>query len=147
MELVPMTVKAAKAFVKEFHRTHKQPQSAMWAVGVEDFGELVGVAIVGRPSARMLAKDRFTTEVTRVCTRETRNACSILYGACARAAKALGYRRIVTYILESEPGTSLKASGWERSAIVSRGGSWDRPGRHRIDKHPTEPKVRWERAL
>ena len=67
----------------------------------------------------------------------------MLYGACRRAAKALGYARIITYTLESEPGTSLYAAGWKRVA-VTKGGSWDRPSRPRMDEHPLEPKVLWE---
>lgn len=76
----------------------------------------------------------------------TKNACSKLYAACARSAKGMGYHKIQTYILESEPGTSLKASGWKKVADV-RGRSWDSKFRNREDKHPTTPKTRWELIL
>lgn len=87
--------------------------------------------------------DGLTLEVTRLATDGTRNACSLLYSAAARAARALGYQRVLTYVLSSETGVSLKASGWRRVADTS-GGSWSRPSRARQDKHPTEAKVRWE---
>lgn len=87
--------------------------------------------------------DGMTLEVTRLCTDGTRNACSFLYGAAARAGFALGYRRIGTYILKSEPGTTLLASGWK--LIGERGGgSWSRPSRPQVDKHPLEPKLLFE---
>ena len=116
---------------------------------------LHGVAITGRPLARLL-DDGLTAEVRRVCTDGTYNACSILYGACARIAKEMGYKRIVTYVLESEPGTSLKASGWTR--IGEAGGTdWNVPSRPRETvqvtlfgeerKYPNEKKVRWEKRF
>jgi hypothetical protein len=105
-------------------------------------GEVRGVVIVGRPVSRM-RDDGMTLEVTRLCTDGTENACSFLYGAAARAAFALGYKRIGTYILKSEPGTSLKAAGWK--LIGERGGgSWSVPSRPRVDKHPTQAKLLFE---
>src|SRR5262249_26402395 len=101
-----------------------------------------GVAIVGRPIARAL-DDGLTLEVTRVATDGTKNACSALYGACRRAAFALGFKRIGTYILVSEPGTSLKAAGWKCLGEAG-GGSWSVPSRPRVDKHPLQAKLRWE---
>ncbi|MBO0750453.1 MAG: hypothetical protein J2O44_08505 [Porphyrobacter sp.] len=86
-----------------------------------------------------------TLEVTRLCTNGHRNACSFLYGAAQRAAFALGYRRIGTYVLKSEPGTSLAAAGWKLIG-ETRGGSWSRPSRARADKHPLEPKLLFERV-
>jgi hypothetical protein len=115
-----------------------EPDSLGAAVGET----LVGVVIVGRPVARM-RDDGHTLEVTRLCTDGTKNACSFLYGAAARAAFALGYSRIGTYILASETGASLRASGWR--LIGQRGGSsWSRDSRPREDKHPTEPKLLFE---
>lgn len=146
LELAPLTIGAARKYVTEHHRHHKAPAGGLFAVGVSVSGALVGVAIVGRPVARMLA-DGSTCEVTRLCTDGTPNACSMLYGACRRAAKALGYSRIITYILASEPGVSLRASGWVASKVESRGGSWNRPSRARTDSHPTEAKRRYEAAL
>jgi hypothetical protein len=100
--------------------------------------KIVGVAVVGRPVARM-SQNGLTLEVTRLCTDGTKNACSMLYSACWRATKALGYRKLITYILDNEPGTSLKASGWK--LIGERGGgSWSVPSRPRTDKHPLQPK-------
>lgn len=140
--LVPVTLAQARAFVAQVHRHHAPRKSLeRFAVGVEAAGELVGVAIVGNPTAR-LRQDGFTAEVTRLATTGERNACSMLYAACWRAARALGYRRLGTYILESEPGTSLRAAGW-RLVATTRGQSWDRTSRPRVtgDK---QPKQRWE---
>ena len=145
--LAPLSIKAASAFVTEHHRHNKAPQGALFAVGARVGAQLVGVAIIGRPVARMLA-DGATCEVTRLCTDGTQNCCSLLYGAAARAAKALGYARVITYILTSEPGTSLRASGWVKDADVKAEASWTRPSRSRINaERPAGPKTRWVRHL
>lgn len=145
--LAPLSIKAASAFVTEHHRHNKAPQGALFAVGARVGAQLVGVAIIGRPVARMLA-DGKTCEVTRLCTDGTPNCCSLLYGAAARAAKALGYDRVITYILTSEPGTSLRAAGWVKDADVKPEHSWTRPSRPRINaERPTGPKTRWVRHL
>ena len=112
--------------------------------------DLVGVAMVGRPVARMIDAST-TVEVTRLCTRRdvsglTWNACSMLYAAAAKEAKRRGYLKIISYILEDDPGTSLLAAGWEREA-KTRGGSWNRPARSRSDAAPTCPKWRWAKRL
>jgi hypothetical protein len=104
--------------------------------------KLVGVVIVGRPVSRR-RDDGLTLEVTRLCTDGAKNACSFLYGAAARAAFALGYKRIGTYILKSEPGTSLKAAGWKLIAETP-GKSWSVPTRPRTDKHPLQPRLLFE---
>jgi hypothetical protein len=145
MRLRPITLRAAAAFVRLYHRHHLPPVGHKFSVAVEDAGRIVGVAIVGRPVARML-DDGLTLEVTRVATDGTPNACSVLYGAARRVAKHLGYRRIVTYTLRKEPGTSLKASGWRRAAIVA-GHSWNRRRRPRNDHYPASDKQRWECLL
>jgi hypothetical protein len=132
----------ANAFVERLHRHHKPVVGHLFSLGATLNDELVGVAIVGRPVAR-LRDDGLTAEVTRLCTDGTPNACSFLYGAAARAAFALGFRRIGTYILASEPGTSLTGAGW-RLIGETKGGSWSRPSRGRTDKHPTEPKLLFE---
>lgn len=132
----------ANAFVSEHHRHHKPVIGHLFSIGAVIGDQLVGVAIVGRPVARM-RDDGVTAEVTRLCTDGTRNACSFLYGACARAAFALGFKRIGTYILASETGATLNAAGW-RMIGETRGGSWSRPSRGRDDKHPTEPKTLFE---
>jgi hypothetical protein len=132
----------ANAFVTRLHRHHKPVVGHLFSLGAVLNDELVGVAIVGRPVSRM-RDDGLTAEVTRLCTDGTKNACSFLYGAAARAAFALGFRRIGTYILASEPGTSLTGAGW-RLIGETKGGSWSRPSRGRTDKHPTEPKMLFE---
>lgn len=132
----------ANDFVAQNHRHHKPVIGHLFSLGAVLNEQLVGVAIVGRPVARM-RDDGLTAEVTRLCTDGTRNACSFLYGASARAAFALGFQRIGTYILASEDGTTLKAAGW-RLIGQTKGGSWSRPSRGRSDKHPTEPKSLFE---
>jgi hypothetical protein len=134
----------ANAFVAEHHRHHKPVVGHRFSIGAVLGDQLVGVAIVGRPVARM-RDDGLTVEVTRLCTDGTKDACSFLYGACARAAFALGFKRIGTYILATEPGTSLTAAGWRLIGQTS-GGSWSRPSRGRTDKHPTQPKFLFERT-
>lgn len=139
LELRPVKRDDARPFIREHHRHHGVPTGFMWAHGVhDDNGELVGVATVGRPVARAL-DDGLTAEVTRLCTNGAPNACSILYGAARRAAIAKGFRRGLTYILASEDGASLRASGW-RYLWAVKGRSWDTPTRPRTDKHPTEDK-------
>lgn len=105
-------------------------------------GEIRGVAIAGRPVARML-DDGETLEVIRVATDGERNACSMLYGAVRRAAVALGYRRVITYTLPEEGGASLRGAGF-RCVGEAGGGTWNRKGRERTDTHPTQVKLRWE---
>ncbi len=142
MKLVPVTLRAANAFVLLHHRHHKTARGCVTCLGVEVAGELRGVAVIGRPVARMLQDGR-TAEVTRLCVIEgERNGASFLLGAARRAALALGYSRLLTYTLASEPGTSLRAAGWKPDG-ASEGGTWSRPSRGRIDKHPTEAKQRW----
>ena len=111
IEICPMTLREANAFVEQHHRHHKPVVGHKFSIGCTDGKEIVGVAIVGRPVSRHL-DDGWTLEVNRLCTDSTHNACSMLYAAAWRAARAMGYRRLVTYILDSESGTSLKASGW-----------------------------------
>lgn len=132
----------ANEFVRLHHRHHKPVVGHKFSLGAVLAGVLVGVVIVGRPVSRMRDDGR-TLEVTRLATDGTRNACSFLYGAAARAAFALGYQRIGTYILKSEDGASLRASGW-RLIGERGGGSWSVPSRPRNDKHPTEPKLLFE---
>jgi len=140
--LTPITLSEANEFIKSHHRHHKAIQGWKFGVAVSTDNKVVGVATVGRPVARFL-DDGLTLEVTRLCTDGTRNACSILYGACRRATFALGYKRLITYILHNEKGISLKASGW-RLVGEKGGGSWDRKLRPRIDKHPLQKKLLFE---
>jgi hypothetical protein len=113
LRVVPVTFKAACRFVAEHHRHHRAPRGMKFAIGVEDDGRLCGVAIIGRPISRVF-DDGLTAEVTRTCTDGTRNANSLLYGAARAAAKAMGYRRIVTYTEDGESGSSLKAAAFWR---------------------------------
>jgi hypothetical protein len=140
----PITFKEACAFIRKHHRHHKPPTGWMFGCAVNDGEKVVGVATVGRPVARML-QDGYTLEVNRLCTDGTPHVASKLYAACWRAAKALGYRRLITYTLASESGTSLRAAGW-REVYRTKGGSWDTQSRPRVDTHPTEQKTLWEAA-
>jgi len=145
LEITPVTLSEAFAFVNKVHRHHKAPQGGLFAVAVSDNDEVVGVATVGRPVSRYL-DDTYTVEVTRVAVKEGYpNACSKLYGACWRAAKAMGYRKAVTYTLKSEQGTSVRAAGWKCIGEAG-GGSWTTPSRPRVDKHPLQMKLRWEKV-
>lgn len=143
--VVPISISGACEYVARWHRHSSVPRGGLFAVACRVAGavEPCGVAIVGRPVARMLQDGR-TCEVTRVATDGTRNACSFLYGACKRIAQAMGYTRCITYTLASESGASLRAIGAEPVANV-RGASWDRAARQRTDKSKSqrENKVRW----
>ena len=146
---IPMTLTEAKEFVDNFHRHNEAPQGGVFAVGVSDGLALVGVAIVGRPVARML-DDGQTLEVTRCCVLDDapRNACSFLYGRCWQAARALGWRKMVTYTLQSESGASLRGAGWKVVAQTkeSDGTGWmNRPGRE-WQSVVGQSKFRWEAA-
>jgi len=137
-----MTLKTANEYVAQRHRHHKPSNKHKFSIGLMLENELIGVAICGRPVARG-SDNGFTLEVSRLCTDGSENACSKLYGACARIAREMGYKKIQTYILKSEPGISLKASGWIMEAITS-GGQWKHTdGKPRRTDQPTEPKQRW----
>ena len=143
LRTVPITLAVANAFVGTFHRHHGETVGHKISTGVVDEdGELRGVAIMEYPKARRIDRTQIV-EVTRVATDECPNACSALYGATCRMGKAHGFQKAITYTLLSEPGTSLRAAGW-RPVSTTAGGSWSREGRARTDKHPTEPKIRWE---
>ena len=109
--ITPITQRAAKEYIRQHHRHHPPPAGSVFQLSVTQNGKTVGVAMIGRPVARLL-DDKTTLEVNRLCTQGVKNACSKLYGASARIAKELGYKKIITYILDSEKGTSLKAAGW-----------------------------------
>lgn len=134
---------AAASFVLVHHRHHTPPVGHLFSLGAFEADRLCGVAIVGRPVARH-RDDGLTAEITRLCTDGTRNASSFLLGRCARAAFALGFRRIGTYTLGSETGSSLRGAGWRVVGEVN-GRSWSAPSRPRTDKHPIEDKLLWER--
>lgn len=142
LAIIPMTLDEANAFVRKHHRHHKPARGMKFCVGIAEGSVVVGVAIVGRPVARMV-DDGWTLEVNRTCTDGYKNANSMLYGACRRAAFALGYRKLVTYTLPTESGVSLVAAGWKCLGEAG-GGSWSRSSRPRVDTHPTQTKLRWE---
>lgn len=152
IELRPCTQAVALEFVRQHHRHHDAPVGDLWRHAVHnDDGNLVGVAICGRPVAREL-DDGLTVEITRLCTVETPNADSMLYAAAKKAADAKGYRRGLTYFLASEwdrfdpetkrriGGAGARGAGYVFLWRV-KGRSWDCKSRRRIDKHPTEDKV------
>jgi hypothetical protein len=142
LSVVRIGLDEANAFVTEHHRHHQPVVGHLFSIGAAFADRIVGVVIVGRPVSRH-RDDGLTAEVTRLCTDGTRNACSFLYGAAARAAFALGFKRIGTYILKSEPGTSLTAAGW-RLIGETPGRSWSVPSRPRVDKHPLQVKLLFE---
>ena len=144
MEIRPISFREAAAYVNDNHRHHKAPVGNKFSLGCYDSGRLCGVAIVGRPVSRYL-DDGLTAEVNRLCTDGTQNACSMLYGACFRVAKAMGYKRIVTYTLESEPGTSLRAAGWECQGRA--GGTHWTGSRNCGQDIPAEMKTRWMKEM
>lgn len=138
-------LKDANAYVTEHHRHHKAVRGHRFSLACYENGRLCGVAIVGRPRSCRIDQC-MTVEVLRLCTDGTRNACSKLYGACRRAARALGYSRLITYILDGEKGKNLLASGFSY-CYQSKGGSWNQPGRPRTDKAPVCPKHLYEIIL
>lgn len=146
IELVPITQRGAFSFIDGHHRHHSSPVGALFCIAaVNDGIQLVGVIVVGRPVSRML-DNGFTAEVTRCCTdgsAEAHNAASKLYAAAWRAARAMGYRRMITYTLADETGVSLVAAGW-RVLYQTKGGHWSRERRPRLDRHPLGAKSLWE---
>ena len=145
IKAVPLTRDEAYAYIAALHRHHAPPQGDKFRIGASVDGKLVGVVCVGRPVARGL-DDGQTVEVTRLCTDGTPNICSYLYARAARVAQNLGYTHIITYILASEPGTSLRAAGWTHEANV-KGRDWSCPSRPRTTTAPSCDKQRWGRIL
>ena len=145
LRIVPVDLAKAQAFVRDLHRHHKPPSRHKFSIGCASDGKLCGVAIVGRPVARW-SDVELRLEVTRLCADGTPNACSLLYGAAARAAKALGYLYIGTYIRSDEPGTSLRAAGWEIGHRTDPK-SWDCQSRPRQDQTELVPRVYYQRKL
>jgi hypothetical protein len=148
LSVVPLTLAQANQLVGDWHRHHKLAVGHRWSLGLMADGKLVGAAIVGRPIARMVPQYTIA-EVTRLVTNGHKNGCSKLYGACAKAAEAMGFHEIQTYILETESGVSLQAAGWQEDLDRdSRGGSWNRPTRGgRRDDQPQCAKKRYFKRL
>lgn len=142
LELQPITYAEACEFIKLNHRHHLPPQGWKFGIAVNDGGKVVGVVAVGRPVARGL-DNGWTAEVTRCCTDGTPHAASKLYAAAWRAARAMGYRRMITYTLIKEKGTSVKAAGW-KELYTTAGGSWNCQSRPRVDKAPMGQKRLFE---
>lgn len=145
LSATPLTLKQANELITSWHRHHKPIQGHRFSIGAKFNDILIGACVVGRPVAR--AVDQYlVAEVTRLVTDGTPHACSFLYAHAARAAEAMGFSKIQTYILESEPGTSLKAAGWVYELTTSEAHRWtSRSGRR--DDQPTEPKQRWAKIL
>jgi hypothetical protein len=152
LALATISFAEACAFVARHHRHHAAPRGHKFSLAAIMGEAVVGVAIIGRPVSRV-RDDGLTLEVTRLCVIEglppridrrgkahAPAAVSFLYGAAARATFALGYKRLGTYILASEPGISLLASGWRQVGYVA-GRSWSCQSRPRVDQHPLEPKL------
>lgn len=145
LHLVPVRFREAAAFVAMWHRHHSAPVGMVFTVGAaDDDGILHGVAIAGRPVARFFDNGQ-TLEVTRVATDGARNSCSLLYGACRRAAFALGYTRLITYTQAGETGASLRAAGWRVIAQRPARPGWDVPSRPREPRGTEQiPRTLWE---
>ncbi|MBR0311167.1 MAG: hypothetical protein IJQ98_02115 [Oscillospiraceae bacterium] len=145
LTLVPLPLKEANAFVAAHHRHHKPVAGHKFSLGCVKDGQLVGVAIVGRPVSRYL-DDGMTLEVNRLCSTGEKNVCSFLYGAAARAAWTLGYRKIITYTLDSEPGTTLRAAGWSCAGLAG-GKEWTGQRKPKEQQYPAQMKLRYEKNL
>ncbi len=145
LTLIPLPLKEANAFVAANHRHHKPVAGHKFSLGCVKDGQLVGVAIVGRPVSRYL-DDGMTLEVNRLCSTGEKNVCSFLYGAAARAARTLGYRKIITYTLDSEPGTTLRAAGWSCAGLAG-GKEWTGQRKPKEQQYPAQMKLRYEKNL
>jgi len=142
LEIVPMTVKRASAWVDVHHSHHKAPRGGLFAVGVAEGKRLCCIALAGRPVARLLDTGA-TIEITRSASDRTPHAASKAIAAITRGALSLGYRRLVSYTLLGEAGTCYRAAGWHVTGL-SQGGEWDRAGRGRGAAAQPGAKVRWE---
>lgn len=142
LQLCPISFVEACEFVKQYHRHHKPPTGHKYSIAASIDGKIVGVVMVGRPVGRF-DDNGWTLEVNRLCTDGTKNACSFLYRAAWRVAKNLGYKKLITFILDTENGASLKASGFKE--IGKAGGkSWSVKSRPRVDTAPKQYKIRFE---
>lgn len=146
LKAIPLELKDANAFVASLHRHHDPVYRDKFRLGAMKDDRLVGVVQVGRPVSRCLDNGK-TVEVVKLCTDGTYNSCSFLYAKAAKIAQEMGYEKIITYILQTEPGTSLKAAGWVLEEECCGGGSWDTPSRRRTTTAPTAKKQRWSKQL
>jgi hypothetical protein len=150
-EIVPITLAAAKQFVTCHHRHNKAPTGHKFSVGLLFNGGLVGVGVAGRPVSRHL-DDGLTIEVSRTCTMGDRNANSKIYGAVLRCAKAMGYKRAITYTQQDESGASLRAVGFTSVSNLPPRKNWANSsvkGASKRDATLEEnvARIRWEKAL
>ena len=152
-EIVPLTLAEARRYVADHHRHNEPPIGHRFSIGLARDGVLVGVVVASRPVARN-ADDGRTLELVRLTTEGDRNACSRLYGAACRAAFAMGYRRVVTYTLADEPGSSLRASGFAEDGTTAGHSGWKHTQGPRAGDRlrlfdpplmPVGPKTRWVR--
>lgn len=147
----PCTLKQANELISAIHRHHKPVVGHRFSIAVYDGDKCVGVATIGRPVARKLDWNRIA-EVTRLATDGTKNACSILYAAAARACEAMGFDSIQTYTLPEEGGVSLKAAGWTNEGMFG-GGNWNGSGngenshKNRRTDQPMQQKFRWRKSF
>ena len=144
MEIKPINFRDACEFISKYHRHHKPTVGCKFSLGLYDGDILVGVAVCGRPVSRYY-DDGLTCEINRLCTDGTFNACSMLYGACCRVAKEMGYKKVITYILESEDGASLKASNFVCEGKA--GGTHWTGKRNKGQDIPAEKKKRWVKEV
>jgi len=147
LKVCPLTIKQSNELVRKWHRHHKPVVGYRFAIGVlDEDGDLHGAAIVGRPVSRELEQYGIA-EVTRLVTDGHKHACSFLYAACARIAREMGFQRIQTYILDTEPGTSLLAAGWTLVRKTNEG-NWNNSWRKgRREDQPMTQKQRWEKIF
>lgn len=141
LSIRPIHLAPAKQYIKEHHRHNIPPTGGKFAVACYDGERLCGVAICGRPTARR-SDNGVTLEIYRNCTDGTKNACSKLYGACLRIAKDMGYKRVITYTLDSENGASLKASNFVCEGTAG-GVEWTGDRKREYFIAPKELKKRW----
>lgn len=147
LKAIPIELKEANEYVQNLHRHHSPVYRDKFRIAcIGNDGLIHGVIQAGRPVSRNL-DDGKTIEVVRCCTDGTKNACSFLYSKVARIAREMGYSKIITYILETEEGTSLKASGWKYEADTQGNRSWDCKSRPRNTSAPTCSKHRWGKEL
>lgn len=148
--ICPITLRQAQAFVLEHHRHNDPPQGHKFSIGLSGGGQLIGIVTAGLPIAKA-NNDGYTLEITRCCVLDgQRNANSKLYAAAIRAARAMGYRRVITYTLPDESGSSLKAVGFHIDGMTrSNKKGWDVPSRPRKKptRYPYCSKIRWIKEI
>lgn len=145
MKIIPINLKTANEFVKKYHRHNKQVVGCRFAIGFEKDNQLVGVAICGRPVSRHLDNGK-TLEVYRVCTNGLKNATSFLYSRCKRIGQLMGYEKIITYTLQAESGSSLRAIGAKIVKDVNHTKQWNdsKKVKRSIQSVTVQPKLRWD---